>query len=46
MREHEKLDKSEAADGVRKQRAEQAIETLNKAHDKIAVPEDEGSKDG
>lgn len=35
MREHEKLDKSEAADGVRKQRAEQAIETLNKAHDKI-----------
>lgn len=35
MREHEKLDKCEAADEVRIQRTEQAIETLNKAHDKI-----------
>ncbi|CAN0587139.1 unnamed protein product, partial [Ectocarpus sp. 12 AP-2014] len=35
MQEHEKLDKSEAAEEVRKQRAEQAIDTLNKAHDKI-----------
>ncbi|WP_342806058.1 IS1182 family transposase [Alteromonas sp. M12] len=35
MREHEKLDKCEAADEVRKQRAAQTIDTLNKAHDKI-----------
>ena len=35
MREHEKLDKCEAADEVRKQRAQQTIDTLNKAHDKI-----------
>lgn len=35
LREHEKLDKSEAADEVRKQRTAQAIETLNNAHDKI-----------
>lgn len=35
MSEHEKLDKSERADEARKQRATQAIETLNKAHDKI-----------
>ena len=35
MNEHEKLDKSESAEKVRIQRAEQAIETLNKAHDKI-----------
>ena len=35
MQEHEKLDKSEAADAVRQERALQAIETLNKAHDKI-----------
>ncbi|WP_395343761.1 transposase [Ningiella sp. W23] len=35
MCEHKRLDKSEAADEVRKQRAEQAIGTLNKAHDKI-----------
>ena len=35
MNEHEKLDKSESADEVRKQRAVQAIETLNKAHEKI-----------
>jgi hypothetical protein len=35
MSEHEKWDKSEAADEARKQRTAQAIETLNKAHDKI-----------
>jgi transposase len=35
MAEHQRLDKSEAADEVRRQRAEQAIDTLNKAHDKI-----------
>ena len=35
MNEHEKLDKSEGADEARKLRATQAIETLNKAHDKI-----------
>lgn len=35
MNEHQKLDKDEAADEVRKQRAEQAIATLNKAHDKV-----------
>lgn len=35
LREHEQLDKSEAADEVRKQRTAQAIETLNNAHDKI-----------
>ena len=35
MNEHEKLDKTEGADEARKQRAEQAVATLNKAHDKI-----------
>ena len=35
LREHQRLDKSEAADDVRKQRTQQTIDTLNKAHDKI-----------
>jgi len=35
MSEHQRLDKSESADEMRKQRAEQAIDTLNQAHDKI-----------
>ncbi|MGO4893536.1 transposase [Flavobacterium sp. W21_SRS_FM6] len=35
MDEHEKLDKCESADEVRKQRTAQTIDTLNKAHDKI-----------
>jgi transposase len=35
MNEHEKLDNNEAADEARKQRTAQAIDTLNKAHDKI-----------
>lgn len=35
MQAHEQCDKNEAADEARKQRAEQAIDTLNKAHDKI-----------
>jgi transposase len=35
MDEHEKLDKYESADEVRKQRTAQTIDTLNKAHDKI-----------
>ncbi|MEP4102370.1 IS1182 family transposase [Paraglaciecola sp.] len=35
MNEHETLDKTEGADEARKQRAAQAIDTLNKAHDKI-----------
>ena len=33
--EHRKLDKDESRDKARYQRAQQAIETLNKAHDKI-----------
>ncbi len=35
MNEHEKLDRNEEADKARKQRTAQAIDTLNKAHDKI-----------
>ena len=35
LNEHQKLDKNESRDEERKQRAEQAIQTLNKAHDKI-----------
>ncbi len=35
MREHQRLDKSEAADEVRKQRTAQTIDILNQAHDKI-----------
>jgi len=35
MSEHKQLDKNESRDEERKQRAEQAIDTLNKAHDKI-----------
>ncbi|MCF2950499.1 transposase, partial [Paraglaciecola aquimarina] len=35
MHVHETLDKNEASDDVRRQRAEQAIDTLNNAHDKI-----------
>ncbi|WP_293752501.1 IS1182 family transposase [uncultured Paraglaciecola sp.] len=35
MNEHEKLDNNEEADEARKQRTAQAIDTLNKAHDKI-----------
>lgn len=34
MTEHQQLDKHESSDDERKQRATQAIETLNKAHDK------------
>ncbi len=35
MREHQQLDKNEAADEVRQQRTAQTIDTLNQAHDKI-----------
>jgi transposase len=35
MDQHEKLDKCESVDEVRKQRTAQTIDTLNKAHDKI-----------
>jgi len=35
INEHTKLDKNESRDDARRQRAEQAIETLNKAHEKI-----------
>lgn len=35
INEHQKLDKDESGDKARYQRTQQAIETLNKAHDKI-----------
>jgi hypothetical protein len=35
MDQHEKLDKCESVDEVRKQRTAQTIDTLNKAYDKI-----------
>jgi len=35
MTEHQQLDKNESRDEERKKRAEQAINTLDKAHDKI-----------
>lgn len=35
MSEHQKLDRNESREDERRQRTEQAIETLNKAHDKI-----------
>ena len=35
IKEHKKLDSNESRDDERRQRTEQAIQTLNKAHDKI-----------
>lgn len=35
IKEHKKLDSTESRDNERRQRTEQAIQTLNKAHDKI-----------
>jgi transposase len=35
MAAHQKIDKNESADSERRQRSEQALKTLNKAHDKV-----------